>query len=82
MSGAIQVARFLLGDRYDYDVGQTRQVLPQAPVTSIAQTPDGHLWLGAPVGLARFYGAQFKLIEEETPKRFGVRHLLVKGSSP
>jgi hypothetical protein len=64
MSGAIQVARFLLGallrvtfavradaldprkaiSRYDYDVCQTGQGLPQAPVMSIAQTPDDYLW--------------------------------------
>lgn len=56
--------------RYDYDVGQTGQGLPQATVMSIAQTPDGYLWLGAPVGPARFYVAQFKLIEEETAALF------------
>ena len=63
--------------QYGYDVWQTGQGLPQGTVMSIAQTPDGYLWLGTPVGLVRFDGAQFRLIEEEAPARFGVWHLYV-----
>jgi ligand-binding sensor domain-containing protein len=32
--------------RYGYDVWQTGQGLPQAPVMSITQTPDGYQRLG------------------------------------
>jgi signal transduction histidine kinase/ligand-binding sensor domain-containing protein len=38
---------------------QTDEGLPQNSVTSIAQTPDGYLWLGTFDGLARFDGARF-----------------------
>lgn len=31
--------------------------LPQNSVFSVAQTPDGHLWVGTWEGLARFDGA-------------------------
>ncbi len=33
--------------------------LPSSTVTSIAQTPDGYLWVGTYNGLARFDGARF-----------------------
>ncbi|HEY8462390.1 MAG TPA: two-component regulator propeller domain-containing protein [Blastocatellia bacterium] len=63
--------------QYGYSVWQTGQGLPQGTVMSIAQTPDGYLWLGTPVGLVRFDGSQFRLIEEEATARFGVWHLYV-----
>jgi len=63
--------------QYSYSVWQTGQGLPQGTVMSIAQTPDGYLWLGTPVGLVRFDGAQFRLIEEDVTTRFGVWHLYV-----
>ncbi len=37
----------------------TENGLPQNSVTSIAQTPDGYLWLGTFGGLARFDGVRF-----------------------
>ena len=33
--------------------------LPQSSITSIAQTPDGYLWMGTFNGLARFDGVRF-----------------------
>lgn len=39
----------------------TENGLPQNSVTSIAQTPDGYLWLGTFGGLARFDGVRFKI---------------------
>lgn len=39
----------------------TENGLPQNSVTSIAQTPDGYLWIGTFGGLARFGGVRFKI---------------------
>ncbi len=41
------------------DVWDTENNLPSSTVTSIAQTPDGYLWVGTYNGLARFDGARF-----------------------
>jgi ligand-binding sensor domain-containing protein/signal transduction histidine kinase len=37
--------------------------LPDGTVTSLAQTPDGYLWVGTPKGLARFDGDSFTRVE-------------------
>jgi signal transduction histidine kinase/CheY-like chemotaxis protein/ligand-binding sensor domain-containing protein len=43
--------------------------LPQDNVVSIAQTPDGYLWLGTEEGLARFDGLRFKVFDKSnTPE--------------
>lgn len=39
----------------------TENGLPQNSVTSIAQTPDGYLWVGTFGGLARFDGVRFTI---------------------
>jgi signal transduction histidine kinase/ligand-binding sensor domain-containing protein len=44
---------------YLVDVWDTENGLPSSTVTSIAQTPDGYLWVGTYDGLARFDGARF-----------------------
>ena len=41
------------------DGWSTENNLPSSTVTSIAQTPDGYLWVGTYDGLARFDGARF-----------------------
>ena len=46
---------------YQFDRWQTDEGLPQSTVTSIAQTPDGYLWLGTQNGLVRFDGINFKV---------------------
>ncbi len=48
-------------DSADYlvDGWDTENNLPSSTVTSIAQTPDGYLWVGTYNGLARFDGARF-----------------------
>src|SRR5208283_3555039 len=43
---------------------QIEQGLPQISVTSIAQTPDGYLWLGTFNGLVRFDGVRFTVFDE------------------
>ena len=44
---------------YLVDVWDTENGLPNSSVTSIAQTPDGYLWVGTYDGLARFDGVRF-----------------------
>lgn len=39
--------------------------LPHVRVTTIAQTPDGFLWVGTPAGLARFDGVKFKVFQAD-----------------
>jgi len=50
--------------RYQFDVWQTGEGLPQSTVTSILQTRDGYLWLGTQNGLARFDGVHFKIFNQ------------------
>lgn len=47
---------------------QTDDGLPDSSVTSIAQSPDGYLWVGTYNGLARFDGNSFVVFDpENTP---------------
>jgi signal transduction histidine kinase/ligand-binding sensor domain-containing protein len=50
---------------YLIDVWSTEKGLPNNSVTSIAQTPDGYLWVGTYNGLARFDGARFVTFDPE-----------------
>jgi ligand-binding sensor domain-containing protein/signal transduction histidine kinase len=54
---------------------------PGGSVTSIAQTPDGYLWIGTDTGIIRFDGINFHTFEAgSTTPTFGpVRKLLVDG---
>ena len=52
--GAVAAPVDFLVDDWD-----TEHNLPSSTVTSIAQTPDGYLWVGTYNGLARFDGARF-----------------------
>jgi len=45
--------------QYSHQVWGQRDGLPQDTIRSIAQTPDGYLWLGTDEGLARFDGFEF-----------------------
>jgi signal transduction histidine kinase/ligand-binding sensor domain-containing protein len=49
------------GNRFLQTQWTTENGLPQNSVTSIAQTPDGYLWVGTFGGLARFDGVRFKI---------------------
>jgi len=48
---------------YLVDGWDTENNLPSSTVTSIAQTPDGYLWVGTYNGLARFDGARFVVFD-------------------
>lgn len=55
--------------QYHHRVWQDRDGLPQNTILSIAQTPDGFLWLGTEVGLARFDGVRFIVYDKKnTPE--------------
>lgn len=50
--------------QYAHDVWTGDRGLPQDCVLSIAQTPDGYLWLGTEAGLLRFNGVEFKTFDK------------------
>lgn len=53
------VASKLTAADYLVKTWRTDDGLPDTTVTCVQQTHDGYLWLGTPVGLARFDGARF-----------------------
>jgi ligand-binding sensor domain-containing protein len=44
--------------QYAHTSWKTREGFPKAAIYSIAQTPDGYLWLGTEVGVFRFDGVR------------------------
>jgi PAS domain S-box-containing protein len=51
--------------QYIHDVWTTDSGLPQNSILSLAQTPDGYLWMGTEVGLVRFDALEFKTFDKE-----------------
>lgn len=43
---------------------QSAEGMPENSATSIAQTPDGYLWVGTFSGLTRFDGTELELITD------------------
>ena len=56
---AITACGSAFSDEYLTDVWTADNGLPDSSVTSIAQTPDGYLWVGTYNGLVRFDGVRF-----------------------
>jgi signal transduction histidine kinase/ligand-binding sensor domain-containing protein/CheY-like chemotaxis protein len=55
--------------QYAHECWHAVDGLPQDNIVSIAQTPDGYLWLGTEEGLARFDGVRFKVFDKSnTPE--------------
>lgn len=52
--------------RHVHDQWGTEDGLPQEMVLSLAQTPDGYLWIGTEEGVVRFDGLEFDLYDRET----------------
>ena len=53
---------------YRFDSWTVRDGLPSRPITAIAQTPDGFLWLATASGLLRFDGSSFDTYDtQNTP---------------
>ena len=63
MPGAVAGTPALCDD-YAIEVWRTNEGLPQNSITSIAQTPDGYLWLATFGGLARFDGVRFTVFDD------------------
>lgn len=64
------ILAFLSGRAQEYQVQNwhIEEGLPEGHITSVAQTPDGYLWIGTPKGLARFDGVRFKTFKgDSTP---------------
>lgn len=68
----------LSADAADYimERWQVDEGLPQTSVTSIAQTPDGYLWLGTFNGLARFDGMRFVVFDEGNTPALGSSRII------
>lgn len=67
--------------QYIHNSWGTDKGFPGGTVTSIAQTPDGYLWIGTDRGIIRFDGINFHTFEAgpATPTFGPVRKLLVDG---
>src|SRR6202049_1186019 len=65
--------------QYAHTAWKVREGFPKGRITSIAQTPDGYLWLGTEFGLLRFDGVRNvswdQTVGEHLPSRY-IRHLL------
>ncbi len=57
-------------DEYVIDLWQIDSGLPHNDVIGIAQSTSGFLWLGTPLGLARFDGIRFKQFSAEQVPEF------------
>ena len=75
-----------MSDDYLVQAWDTDSGLPNSTVTSIAQTPDGYIWVGTRYGgLARFDGSRFVTFNPvNTPelKSIEIRKLLVDAGGP
>lgn len=60
------VAPAVASAQYHIESWTTEHGLPQSSVVSIAQTPDGFLWVSTFGGLARFDGVSFKVFDSVT----------------
>jgi len=70
LAGAVRGAPLPPAD-YLVDGWDTEHNLPSSTVTSLAQTPDGYLWVGTYNGLARFDGARFVTFDPVTTPELG-----------
>jgi ligand-binding sensor domain-containing protein/signal transduction histidine kinase len=55
---------------YSRRVWQSADGLPEDFATSLAQTPDGYLWIGTSGGLVRFDGTRFTVFDPENEPAF------------
>lgn len=53
--------------QYIHESWGTEKGFPGGAITSIAQTPDGYLWIGTDRGLIRFDGMNFHKVDEVRP---------------
>jgi len=55
---AVGFAQSLDVSQYAHTAWRVRDGFAKGPITSVAQTPDGYLWLGTELGLLRFDGVR------------------------
>src|SRR5215471_10486818 len=67
---AIDPNRTLL--QYVHDAWGVDRGFPNETVTSIAQTPDGYLWIGTDKSLIRFDGLNFQKFQQAVPTSFTI----------
>ena len=62
---ALHAAALGASENYEYShrVWRIEDGLPENRIRTIAQTPDGYLWLGTGEGLARFDGVRFTVFD-------------------
>jgi PAS domain S-box-containing protein len=60
---------------YALDLWHVEQGLPQNSVRAIAQTPDGYLWLGTELGIARFDGIKFTIFDQKSTLALGTNEI-------
>jgi hypothetical protein len=61
---------------------QSAEGMPENSATSIAQTPDGYLWVGTFSGLTRFDGTELELVTDPAEHAyFGIAGVM-KGNGP
>jgi len=56
----------IFGQEYSVQNWHIEDGLPDEEINTIAQTPDGYLWVGTFKGLARFDGEKFKVFNSES----------------
>jgi ligand-binding sensor domain-containing protein/signal transduction histidine kinase len=56
--------------QYIHDSWEPEKGFPGSSVSSIAQTPDGYLWIGTDKGLVRFDGLNFRRFDRANPGAF------------
>jgi signal transduction histidine kinase/ligand-binding sensor domain-containing protein/DNA-binding NarL/FixJ family response regulator len=50
-------------EEYSFQAWSSREGLPQSTVNVVAQSRDGYLWVGTRIGLVRFDGVRFTLLD-------------------
>ena len=55
---------------YSRHVWQSTDGLPEDLAQALAETPDGHLWIGTSGGLVRFDGFRFTVFDHQTSAAF------------
>jgi ligand-binding sensor domain-containing protein/class 3 adenylate cyclase len=61
VTGTLDPSKLL--SQYDAATWGLEDGLPQSVVEAVAQTADGHLWVGTQEGLARFDGVRFEVVD-------------------
>ena len=71
-------ARPALSTDPDYliDTWAAGEEWPGSSADTMAQTPDGYLWLGSPEGLVRFDGVKFSLFDQASPPQLPHRAIV------